>query len=361
MRILHFLSTPSAGGAEVYVRDLAAAMVARGHQVHVAFLGHAVDVGRSAQYENGFLSILKRNGVKYSFVGNECRRRPWLGVRRISKMVTEIEADVYHTHLMHGILYGFGVKAPRIYTHHNIIPKAGRVAYSLFNRLVDQYVGISDLCSDRLQTFTGKSVETIFNGADPAKFHLSSSVAADRVNAIAVGGICRQKNYRMMVEAIGGLSEDILQFFELRICGEGSPAETEELRRQIVEKGLQDNVILLGNRDDIPKLLGESSLFLMSSEWEGLPIALIEACMSGLPILATDVGGCSEIVATCENGIVVPPGDAPAMTHELSKLIADRKRRLSLAANANRLKHAYSIDKACESHLQLYERLSCRD
>ena len=81
------------------------------------------------------------------------------------------------------------------------------------------------------------------------------------------------------------------------------PSNTAALETKIVMEGLERTIQLLGNRNDVPALLAHSQLFLMSSAYEGLPIALIEATMSGLPCVVTNVGGCREIIEKCQNGV----------------------------------------------------------
>jgi glycosyltransferase involved in cell wall biosynthesis len=95
----------------------------------------------------------------------------------------------------------------------------------------------------------------------------------------------------------------------------------------------------------------------MSSAWEGMPIALLEASMSGLPFIATDVGGCAEVARLCGNGLIVPPGDAAAFAEALAGLVTDPEQieALSRAALANA--GIFSIETSAKAHLALYQRL----
>ncbi|WP_228278533.1 hypothetical protein [Acinetobacter indicus] len=79
MNILHIISAPASGGAEVYVKDLASCLACQGHNLHIAFLSNASDVGRNPVYEENFLNDLKSSGVNIYIIGNETRKKPWLG------------------------------------------------------------------------------------------------------------------------------------------------------------------------------------------------------------------------------------------------------------------------------------------
>src|SRR3546814_8797830 len=97
----------------------------------------------------------------------------------------------------------------------------------------------------------------------------------------------------------------------------------EALRALIGELGLGANIELLGTRRDVPELMRESDLMVNSSLFEGLPIALIEAAMSALPVVATDVGGSGEIVAPDVNGLLVPPGDQKALARAILAILRE--------------------------------------
>lgn len=360
LRILQIISSPAAGGAEVYVKDLAIELARTGATVFVGFVSRAADIGRSREYEEKFLADLDAADVPYFFLGHECRRNPLLGAWRVRQFCTEHGVSVYHSHLKYAIAFGMLLRIPRVHTHHNIVPKAGRFMYALFNLFVEAYVGISAICADKLAEFTGRSVTTIFNGVNPAKLQPyvnGPRYAGEPLQCIAVGRIQEQKNYALLVEALSLLPPDIRAALHVSVAGEGPADTTLALRTQIAEAGLESTVSLLGNRNDVPQLLGQAQLFLMSSAWEGLPIALIEASLSGLPCIVTDVGGCSEVIDVCRNGIVVPPADAAAFARALASLVRDPATLHQFSCNALEKSDVFTIRAAASDHVSLYGRL----
>ena len=359
MNILFVISSAASGGAEVYVKDLAKALVTRGHSVHIGFLNRAKDYGRSEEFELNFLKELTEFGIEYFFIGKHSRILPIIGLLKVRSYVKENGIDVYHAHLMHAIGYGAFLRIPRIYTHHNIVMRGSKSLFGLLNHFIDSLVGISDLCSKALGEHSGRPVHTIFNGVDDKKFEREyvARTLGKSVNCLAVGRICEQKNYKLLIEAILQLPE--LDRARLNVCiaGEGSQSDTEALKNLIVSNNLGGSVKLLGNVTNIPKLMGESDLFLMSSAWEGLPISLIEACYAGLPCVVTDVGGCSEVVNVVENGFVVPPNDSSAFAAKISELINNDDLYSMFSMNALVGCLNFSIKNSMDKHDFLYRKL----
>src|SRR5690554_8168225 len=229
MRIMHVVSAPAAGGAEVYVKDLAKRLAGQGNEVTVAFLGKAKDIGRSESYEEKFLAELDTAGVAWEFIGNECRMKPWRGIRRIRKISKKYRIQVYHSHLPFGVIFGAGAACPKVYTHHSINPRLSWLTYRIFNQLIDRYVGISQVCAQRLRNYSGQDVTPILNGVDLEKFPKvdRSSVSNDGfVKAIVVGRIHPHKGYYFLAEAIEKLPAEARFRIQVSIAGEGDAEYT---------------------------------------------------------------------------------------------------------------------------------------
>jgi glycosyltransferase involved in cell wall biosynthesis len=362
LRIVHAISSPAAGGAEVYVRDLATELAWEGHHPAILFLSRSVDIGRADAFEKAFLAGLDEREIPYAFLGHECRRNPLLGAVRTRRFVRRHAADIYHSHLKYSLLFGAGLGVPHVHTHHNIRRHAPAWMWPLFNRLVDAWVGISELCADRLQVFTGGPVTTIRNAVDPRRLCLGTAqvraIADDGVvRCIAVGSPSEQKNLKLLVDAFALLPAGIRKHVTLDIVGEGSREATAELAGRIEAAGLGASIRLRGASDQVLGLFRNADLFLMSSAWEGMPIALLEASMTGLPFIATDVGGCAEVARLCGNGLIVPPGNAVAFAEALAALIADPDRISALSRSAIAQAGMFSIEASAKAHVALYEWL----
>lgn len=356
MRIAHVISAPTAGGAEVYVKDLSIAMAAEGHEVFVAFISKAADVGRQASYEAQFLAELDSNGIRYDFIGHEARRNPLRGWWRARVLLRQWSPDVVHAHLYYGLLFLAFCRIPVVYTHHLIDLRIPKIAYRMIvDKIVTSYVGICGACTRVLKTASAKPVVRIDNGVPLARILMrdKGEVGIGCARLLAVGRLSAQKNYDLLLDA-ASLLDDL--DFSLEIAGEG-PLH-EHIQAKIQELGLEPKVRLLGNVSDVPSRLAAADVFVMSSLSEGLPIALIEATLTGLPAIVTNVGGCSEVIHQVCNGIVVDDLDAVPYSEALRRLIRSPEQRKLFSENALSYSSAYQLPTAVRRHLELYSELS---
>lgn len=158
--------------------------------------------------------------------------------------------------------------------------------------------------------------------------------------------------FRLLEERAGQRGAD----FRLIIVG-GGP-EHEALQRRIEQLGLTLTVRLLGNRSDVAALLAESDVFVLSSIAEGMPLTLLEAMASGLPVVATEVGGVASLVENGTTGTLVPPGDAPALAEALDPYIADEAlRRRHGDAGRARATARFSLNAMLSAYTALYDEL----
>jgi glycosyltransferase involved in cell wall biosynthesis len=128
----------------------------------------------------------------------------------------------------------------------------------------------------------------------------------------------------------------------------------ERLQALVDELRLAESVELLGTRSDVPELMRQSDLMVNSSEFEGLPIALIEAVMSALPIVATDVGGNSELVEPNVNGLLTPAGDPEALSQAVLSVLEDEARYMSMSLASSEKSRAFTLENCARAHLKLY-------
>lgn len=142
------------------------------------------------------------------------------------------------------------------------------------------------------------------------------------------------------------------------IAGDGEDRALVE--RHVQASPLAGRCLILGERSDIPELLAAMDVFVLTSRWEGMPRAAVEAAASEVPIVATDVGGTGEIVGS-ESGILCAPGAIEQLATSVRRLLEDRELARRLAAGArNRVTVDFDIARVIEQHQQLYQRLEDR-
>jgi glycosyltransferase involved in cell wall biosynthesis len=145
----------------------------------------------------------------------------------------------------------------------------------------------------------------------------------------SVGTFKRQKGHRYLIEAMADLAPD-LPDLHLLLVGDGElrPAIEADVRA----RGLDDRVSFLGTRRDVDRILAVSDVFVLASLWEGLPLALVEAMASGLPVVATEVSGTREVVVDGTSGLLVPPEDPGSLASAIRRVEADPDAAASLAS-----------------------------
>lgn len=149
---------------------------------------------------------------------------------------------------------------------------------------------------------------------------------------VCVANIRPQKDHLNLLRAMQLLKTDLPEAHALLIGSYSDKAFCDSVLEQIVSMGLSDRVTYLGARHDIPAILRNSDIGVLSSASEGLPLALLEYGMSGLATVATAVGQCPEVLNGGEAGLLVPPSNAEALAQALSQLLRSRRERMELGA-----------------------------
>ena len=173
-----------------------------------------------------------------------------------------------------------------------------------------------------------------------------------RPTLISVGRLKAPKDTATLLRALAMLRAD---GFQALIVGDGPDRPAlEELVRQL---GLDGRVRLEGERHDVAELLAAADVFVLSSRSEGLPVSVLEAMAACLPVVASDVGGVSELVVDGETGVLVRPGDADELAGALDGLIGDADRRRLLGhSGRERAERLFDLEEFRRAHLELYHR-----
>jgi glycosyltransferase involved in cell wall biosynthesis len=362
MRILQLISAMGGGGAEMLTRDLALALRAEGHEVGVAYVSSASDQGNSAELEAEFIRLFAAGGVRLFEIGHRSRRNPLQGAWRLRRIVRDFKPDVLHIHLGYGLLFRAmsQLSVPTVYTHHNIVFKFSPLLLRWFDRSLSAYVAICQRCRDVLRVRTHKPVELIRNAIAPSRMATTGVVRdPSHFTLLSVGVVSPQKDYDTLIEVARILTRDMPPFARpVRFLVAGQGDNIAACQARAAAAGVGDALTFLGPRKDVPALMAAADLHLMTSRYEGLPITLIEAIHSGLPIVATDVGGCSEIVLDGVNGRLGQPGDARGLAELVAALLRDDALRQRMAEASRAHARNFAMDQFVALHRALYGKLA---
>ena len=143
---------------------------------------------------------------------------------------------------------------------------------------------------------------------------------------------------------------------ELQVVGDGPLYK--EAQALAAELGLAGAVRFLGNREDVPELLAEAECALLASDYEGSPLAVVEAMAASVAVVATDVGGVGELVRPGTTGAVTPKGDADALARALVEVLADPGRAAAMGAEGRRAaEQDLSVERMVGRLVALYEEV----
>jgi sugar transferase (PEP-CTERM/EpsH1 system associated) len=230
-------------------------------------------------------------------------------------------------------------------------------------RRVDQVLSVSERLADRMAREVGfprTRIRTIRNGVDLARWATGDRAATrTRLHAgpadvlvLAVGRLVPVKNHANLLTAVARARAAGVPC-RLMIAGEGPlrPA----LEAQAAALGVADAVELPGQRQDLPDLLAACDIFALSSDSEGMSNTIIEAMAAGRPVLATDVGGNSELVVPDRTGLLVEARSPEALAEGIRKLAADPATREAMgAAGRRRAEYEFSLRRMLEEYQSMY-------
>jgi glycosyltransferase involved in cell wall biosynthesis len=200
-------------------------------------------------------------------------------------------------------------------------------------------------------------IATIPNGIDTERYHPSLNGAArPRVRLLFVGRLSVQKDLPTLIDALSHVVRQTPNV-ELHIVGDGP--ERARLQRMVSERHLSDRVTFRGwvNKDRIAECYQNADAFVLPSRYEGMPNVVLEAMACGLPIVATDIAGCEELVQENVNGYLVPVGDSDALAARLTALVSDPALRQRMGSASRHAALARDWQTVTQQYLALARSL----
>lgn len=290
---------------------------------------------------------------------------------KLAHFLRKEKIDIVHTHLMSADVIGFlAAKIARIKiiisTEHNEVLVPGIIKRSIkkvTNKFFTRLVAVSDAVKEAVVRLSGaprKNTIVIRNGIEIDKY-LFPGRSYDRAGKIiigAMGRLTKQKGFDLLVAAAAKIKSDN---FIINIAGDRDFHEDlrEDLENQIIASGLSEKIKLVGLQKDADAFYRQLDIFVMSSRWEGLPVVLLEAGLSGLPVVVPDIGGITEVIKAEETGLIYKKKDVDAMAKSLELLINNRPERERLGSNLRvEITKNFSVKKMAEEHERLYLELT---
>ena len=214
-----------------------------------------------------------------------------------------------------------------------IIYMASKLLYNFADRIVFQ--------SDKVRKYYSRSIQkkscVILN---PIDVRANQSCISDSHQIVAVGKLYPQKNHKLLIDAFSMLLKDYPEY-QLHIYGDG-PLKGE-LEKQILLNNIAGKVILQGNQPNVQECISNAEMFILSSDYEGLSNALLEAMAIGIPSISTKCAGSEEIINDGSNGLIVPVGDRDSLYKAMKSFVENRELREKIHIEAKKIRE--KIDK----------------
>lgn len=354
MKILQVIPYFCFGGAETMCENLTYALKAKGHEVTVVSL---------YQERTPISERMEQAGVKLLYLDKKLGLDLSM-VPKLTKIMRAERPDVVHTHLD---VIKYAAAAARlagvkkcVHTVHNVADKEaeGRVQkiinHTYFKLGWSVPVALSPEVQRTIADFYGMEaakVPVIYNGVDLSRCIPKETYAADNMTLVHVGRFNAQKNHEGLLRAFQKIHAQYPNC-RLNLLGDGELRETIE--KLADELGIAENVHFLGSQSNVYPFLNEADIFLLPSRYEGMPMTIIEAMGTGLPIVATAVGGVPDMLTDHQSGLLVEC-EPEAVSRAVLELMDDEALREKLGKNAKKDSRRFSAEYMAEEYCRVYQ------
>ncbi len=352
MKIVQVIPSFGVAGAEIMCETLLYELRKRGHEVLAISLydEHTVITERLESAGVDVRYLHKKSGFDFSLFG------------KLKKLFKEEKPDVVHTHLYaskYAVLAAKKAKVPRIV--HTVHSLAEYEQKGLGRKLQKRFyqkrrvtpVAISDAVQASIESLYGlpkEEIPVVYNGIDLTKCKVKTSYEVEgNFKILHVGRFAEVKNHAGLLRAFERFHSRYAQS-ELWLVGDGEGRASAE--RFVAEQGLESAVRFFGIQRDVYSFLGKADTFVLPSHYEGLGITLIEAMGTGLPIVASAVGGILDMLDG-ESALLVPVEDE-AFAEAFTRYYEDEGLRRTNGEKARKASERFSSLEMAALYEKIY-------
>lgn len=349
------------GGASVHVLDLALGAQSAGHDVAIFVGGEGI-----------FIERARAVGLKCTTVKSLVREiSPVMDVKcffELRKKIADFSPSVIHLHSSKagivGRLVARSLGVPAIFTAHGwaftegVSPKR-RIMYrfieSVMARMAAKIITVSDYDKNlalRSKVADAQKIVTIHNGmpAVQANVRCPEDRRNQPIRLIMVARFEKPKNQMLLLEC---LAQTRSRSWLLELVGDGP--EMQSVKSWCSELGLDDRVTFSGARNDVAARLATSDVFVLISNWEGLPLTILEAMRGGIPVLASAVGGVPEAVLHMNTGLLVDNSNKEEIVQSLDLIISSEPMRDAMGRQGRKcFEDGFTFEMMLKSTLDVY-------
>ncbi|MBC3757776.1 glycosyltransferase family 4 protein [Hyunsoonleella sp. SJ7] len=354
MRVLQLIDSLKTGGAERVAVNLANVLATH---IDVSFL--------CATRKEGLLKSGLSQNVQYVFLDKR-RTLDIQAIRTLFKFVKINQIDIIHAHSTSFFLATLvKLLLPKVkiiwhdhYGNSEFVNKrkSGVLRYCskyfshviAVNETLKQW-GIKNLKIDNVDFLSNFSIQDTIEPQTSLAGTMGKRV-------IHLANFRPQKNHELLFKSFSSVIKKHPDW-TLHCVGEDFKDDYSKKNKAIIkDNNLSSNVFIYGSKPDVANILSQSTIGVLSSDSEGLPLAVLEYGMAGLPVVATDVGDCNLIVSNEKEGLLVEPNDLESFSNSLLKLVENPDLREKLGENIkNKVFENFSEEKVVEHLLNIYQ------
>lgn len=354
MRIIQVITCLNLGGAQTLLENLSYGLKDAGHDVIVISLEN---------YHSATAQRIEDRGIQVIYLDKKPHYDPTIA-GKLGEVLKSLKPDIIHAHNIKKAYVYLAAKKAKVkrvvYTVHNMAWQEQGVVGGLFSYLMFHTgcmvpVGLSPKVTESIeQRYHLKNVPTVYNGTDLSRFSVKTEYSLhDEPSILNVARLDAQKNHKRLIESFAIVSRQF-PAAKLVIVGEGELQET--LESQTKESGLTEKVLFEGLQDDIPKYMKDADVFCLSSDYEGMPMTLIEAMAAGMPIVSTNVGGISDML-TNEGSAILTGLDATELANAVIRILSNKDLREKLGKNAYEASQEFSHRRMTQKYISIYKKI----
>jgi len=354
-KVIHIIPEFGLAGAEIMAETLMIELSKRDYNVKAISM---------YTYDTAITKRLNEANIPVFFLG----KKNGLDIRMILKLYKIFrneKPDIIHTHryvmqyaIPAAVLAGVPVK---VHTVHNIATKElgklqrrlSKIFYKVFNVIP---VAISPIVKESIKKEYGiphNKIPMVYNGIDFARCSVKKiyNESDNSLTILHVGRFAPQKNHFDLINGFYDVAKKYPSV-KLKLIGIG---ELEGKIKSLVNSlELSKQVEFLGSQNNVYEYMNNADIFILPSLWEGMPITIIEAMGTGVPIIASNVGGIPDMLENNKNALIIEP-NSESITNALIKFISDNelRKRCAIQAKTDAMK-IFSADNMCKNYEKIY-------
>jgi glycosyltransferase involved in cell wall biosynthesis len=354
IRILVLIKGLGLGGAERLIADASAVWDTNTFEYTVAYV---------LPWKDQLVEPIESHGIEVVCIGG----RRGLDLRtpfRLRALIAELEPSLIHAHLPSaGLIARISTSVPVVYTEHNVAASYRQPTRTL-NRLTYRRnraaVAVSDAVADSISHFPGSRPKVILNGIsveqpeDAGLIRDELGMNSDSPLVVHVGNIRPHKGHSTLIRAAALLGSRVPGVRVVSVGAEKEPGDLDRVRSEARHAGADDHITFLGRREDARRFLAAADVVVNPSDVEGLPVTLLEALSFSRPVVATDVGGVSQVVINEETGLLVPPGDPVALADAIEVALTDPRASTWGRRGKQLVEERHGLEKMVQAYEELY-------